>query len=427
MSWFSRAFFIVVALVAVAGLSSTVGCTRRGNNSPAPPTAMPQTTFYVNPKTGSDATGKGTSTAPYRSITKALSVVKKSTLGGLTIQLAIGAYTTSSGEVFPIVIPTGVTIAGINTSNRNPASGSFVAGYGEDTNLEKLLNAPAKTYFTTMEAPPGVSAVLDGVYIGVRAMKLVAPQKYASFDALGTLSASHVSFGAGLPQKRIYGGIIVPSGTLSCSACIVNGNRYAIAAFTVPGASSAPSVTLSGQISQSVVGGLDTGILTDGSATVNVANQTFQSMKYAYQDTLAAPTTYPSTAPTGSPTTSPYPSGSPTSGPYGSGTVDFGSPAGSVGGNVFIGATVSEISVTAANVTITAYGNTWNPNKQFANSSGQYPANRLFGVGPHGAHGQNVTVLAGIGSVVKVGPLLSPTPTPSPPPSTSPSPSPSPT
>ena len=407
MPWFSRAFFAVVAIFVLGGLWSTAGCTRRGNNSPAPPTTPPQTTFWVDPKTGSDTTGKGTQTAPYKTITKALSVVARSTTTGLTVQLDVGTYSAASGEIFPLVVPNGVSVTGTNYGGRNPAAGSLVEGYGEDTNLEKVLGAPAHSFYTTMEVLAGFSVTLNNLYLGTKAVKLGFNQRYASFDALGGLSASNVAFGVGL-QRAVDGGIIVPSGTLSCTACAINGDRYAIEAFTVP-AASAPTITLTGQISQSIIGGTFTGILTDGTPTVSAANQTFRSKTYAYADTLAV-------------STSPSPSASPTSGPYG-GTVDFGSPGGSVGGNIFIGAAKSEVFVSLTGVSVTAYGNIWNANVQGTNALGEYVRTIVFGA-RRAISGRNVTVP--LGSTVAVGPILQPTPTPTPYGSATPSPTPSP-
>lgn len=66
-----------------------------GNWGPWTTTAIvatfPSNTIYVGP-TGNDTTGKGTSTAPYASLTKALSVIPKD-LGGQTIKISIASGT----------------------------------------------------------------------------------------------------------------------------------------------------------------------------------------------------------------------------------------------------------------------------------------------------------------------------------------------
>ncbi|MEH2377623.1 MAG: DUF1565 domain-containing protein [Nostoc sp.] len=72
----------------------------------APATAA---VIYVNPATGADRTGVGTtSTAPYKSISFALSQAQS----GAVIQLAPGNYNQQSGESFPLLLKPGVTLRG---------------------------------------------------------------------------------------------------------------------------------------------------------------------------------------------------------------------------------------------------------------------------------------------------------------------------
>jgi hypothetical protein len=101
------------------------------------------------------------------------------------------------------------------------------------------------------------------------------------------------------------------------------------------------------------------------------------------------------------------------------GTVDFGGGlADSPGGNIFLGAGISEISIVRRYETVTALDDTWNPLQQGAGGSGQYKRMKTFG---SGASGKNVTILHNArGSTVTVGPAVVPTPSASP--STSPSP-----
>lgn len=103
------------------------------------------------------------------------------------------------------------------------------------------------------------------------------------------------------------------------------------------------------------------------------------------------------------------------------GAVDFGGGfTDSPGGNIFLGARVSEISIVRASETITALDDTWNPSQQGASRHGQYRRMFTFGAG---AHGKNVTILHNArGSTVTVGPAVLPTPTPSIGPSISPTP-----
>lgn len=80
----------------------------------ATPTVVAQvplgtTTLYVNPFLGQDAPGAGSNdAAPYRTITYALQQAQP----GTVVQLARGTYTQTTGEVFPLSIPSGVTLRG---------------------------------------------------------------------------------------------------------------------------------------------------------------------------------------------------------------------------------------------------------------------------------------------------------------------------
>jgi hypothetical protein len=382
------------------------GCTRYGKPTPIPPTTAPLTTLDVNPVSGNDTTGNGTSEKPYKTLTKALEVVKASTLTGLTIQLAPGLYTVRSGEKFPIVIPTGVTINGSGyTGPSGFSSGTFVNGIGEDVALEKLLNSRSGTIFTTLEVAASVTSVsLNNVYLGVTRFGNVSSSiSYSSLDTLGSVGVSHSSLGAGTPfaGHRKGVGIAVPSGNLNCVGCAIAGGDVALLAFSLPNAS-APLLTLSGQPSQSVIGG-GIGIATDGTAGVTGSFIVFRSKAYGYRDSVA-----------------------PVASPSGSillGTIDFGNGGNlSQGGNSFVNVGTSGISVTLPSVQVDAEGNNWTPNAQGADAHGQYPKHRIFDAG---AQGPNVTIAGNAqGAAVIVGPIPPPTATPSSGPTTSPSASP---
>ena len=111
-AWASRFFFSVVAVMALAALMSGTACTRWGKPSAIPATITPISSIYVNPTTGSDTSGNGTQTKPYKTLTKAVDVLgtSKSLRLGVTINLSNGDYTAANGEKFPIVIPTAVSL-----------------------------------------------------------------------------------------------------------------------------------------------------------------------------------------------------------------------------------------------------------------------------------------------------------------------------
>jgi hypothetical protein len=423
MSRLGRTLFFFVAAIALGLVIGSTACTRRGGNGVIPsPSPTPVMTYYVNPATGKD-TNSGTAGSPFKTIGKALKVASGSkSPTGVTITLAPGAYTTASGEVFPLVVPSGVSIslAG-NGYGRTVAKGTYINGYGEDTFLEKALSSkPPRKFYATLVVPGGIALTLDKVYIGTTKVPPVG--YYASVDVLGSLSASSDTFAIGARSSTI-GGIVVPSGTLTCFGCFVLGPDYAIKAFTAPSATSGPSLTLSGP-GHSVIAGGD-GIRTDGSAMITASSQVFQSRNSAYTDSLALPSTSPSASPTGSPSPSPT-----ASAPYGGGSVDFGYGAqNSLGGNTFVGSK-TEINVTIGGYRVSARNNTWNVivrGPQHTNAAGQYPKTRVFGAG---ADGQNVRIAGNaVGGTVVVGPPTPPTATPSPTPygSATPSPTASPT
>jgi parallel beta-helix repeat protein len=68
------------------------------------------TVLYVNPSTGTDATGRGTAAAPLKTITYALEQISEGT--PTVIQLATGQYSEQSGERFPLRLKSNVTLLG---------------------------------------------------------------------------------------------------------------------------------------------------------------------------------------------------------------------------------------------------------------------------------------------------------------------------
>ncbi|MHC5598552.1 MAG: DUF1565 domain-containing protein [Nostoc sp.] len=69
-------------------------------------------TLYVNPITGND-TNTGSRLNPFKSLTRALKLTQIPTI----IHLESGTYNAASGEVFPLIIPRGVTVVG-NEANK---------------------------------------------------------------------------------------------------------------------------------------------------------------------------------------------------------------------------------------------------------------------------------------------------------------------
>lgn len=407
--WAGRLFFALVGAVATAALLSGTACTRWGQPGPITPTIAPLTSLYVNPNTGSDATGNGSLAKPYATLTKAVSVLASAKVlspSGVTINMSAGDYDVAKGERFPIVVPTGVTIMGSGYGS-GPRSGAFLDGAGEDVLFERVVGAPSGTAFTTLEIGRAAPVNLSNVYVGASRLRLPSSgAEYASLDVLGTLVSSDATFGAGIVSNaRDVNGVLVAGGSFTCSSCEIHGNNFGIGGLSVPVPTSSPvgvppSITLNHSNADATIAAKVVDIITDGSVTVTATGQAFERGEYAFEDALSPVTT--SLTPGG---------------------VDFGGGfAQSNGGNIFIGARTSEIVLVRPGETVSALDDTWNPGQQGANRNGQYTKKVTFG---SGAAGRNVSIKHNAsGSTVTVGPAPVPTPTVSP--SSSPSPTPTP-
>ncbi len=404
--WVARFFFSVVAALAVAGVIGGTACTRWGTPNPVTPTVAPLSNLYVDASTGSDTTGNGSMSKPYKTLTKAVAVLtaaKSVSPSGVTITLEPGNYDSANGEVFPIVVSKSVTITGSNYAS-GPKSGSFVNGLGEDTFFEQVVHAPPKSAYATIDVIPPAAVSLGSLYVGASKVKLPSSRAfYASLDVLGTVTAGVATFGAGIATSpRNVDGVIVPGGSFSCESCSIRGNDFGIGALSVTVPTSSPSATgptvaLTHGQGDSTISASVANILTDGSVNVTASGETFARAYYAYADALQAVVVTPVR-----------------------GTVDFGGGAGgSSGGNDFIGARSTEILVTRRFETVSALDDVWNPNQQRSDRNGRYPRTITFAAG---ASGKNVTIHSdATGSTVTVGPAPVPTPTPTTTPSTSPS------
>jgi hypothetical protein len=410
--WFTRLFFSVVAAFAVTGVVTGTGCTRWGQPGPVTPTVAPLSALYVSATTGSDTSGNGSMSKPYKSLTKAVDVLvaaKSLSPMGVTITMASGDYDAANGETFPIVIPTGVSIVGQNYGS-GFARGVFINGSGEDTIFEKLVDAPPHSAYTTLEIVPPASVSITQVYVGASQLKLPGSNSvYESLDDIGTVSATTATFGAGITALRHnVTGVLVPGGSFSGTSCEIHGNEFGIGALSVPIATAspssvAPSITLTHSGSDSIIAAKGFGIVTDGSVDVNVSGETFEQEQYAFSDALKPIVAVPLR-----------------------GTTDFGGGASnSSGGNNFLGAKISAIFIIRRGETVSALDNVWNPNEQGSSGNGSYRRTHRFA---SGATGRNVTIRHdAVGSTVMVGPAPVPTPTPSISPSITPSTSPTPT
>ncbi len=80
--------------------------------------------LYVNPDLGNDKTGNGSTLAPWKTISQALQIAAPSTV----IMLSPGTYSPQTGEIFPLMLKSGVSIQGDTT---NKGKNTIIRGGGE--------------------------------------------------------------------------------------------------------------------------------------------------------------------------------------------------------------------------------------------------------------------------------------------------------
>lgn len=115
----------LAALLLIAGSSTLILSQLKAGAAPTLTAQVPAsgTIIYVNSATGKDTAGNGTTESPYKTITFALS---KAT-AGTVVQVAPGNYSKDSGETFPLVLNSGVTLQG---DEANKGAGIVIIGGG---------------------------------------------------------------------------------------------------------------------------------------------------------------------------------------------------------------------------------------------------------------------------------------------------------
>ena len=125
------------AIAQVVPSSSPLGEIAR---KPSPQEFIQINLLHVNPITGNDGQGNGTSETPYKTITQALKVAQPNTV----ILLAPGTYSNRSGEQFPLALKPDVIIQG-NPQNRGQniiieGSGYFISPSAAGQNITILTS-----------------------------------------------------------------------------------------------------------------------------------------------------------------------------------------------------------------------------------------------------------------------------------------------
>ncbi|MTJ07112.1 DUF1565 domain-containing protein [Anabaena sp. UHCC 0204] len=115
----------LAALLLITGSSTLIPSQVKADTTPNLIAQVPSNTsvIYVNSATGQDTSGAGTTEAPYKTISFALSQAQP----GTVIQVAPGSYTKDSGETFPLVLNSGITLQG---DESNKGTGTLIIGGG---------------------------------------------------------------------------------------------------------------------------------------------------------------------------------------------------------------------------------------------------------------------------------------------------------
>jgi parallel beta-helix repeat protein len=102
--------FVGVATTALLGIADTAIAQPSAPNQMlvGEKTMSQVNVLFVNPSVGNDKLGNGGERAPLKTITQALQVAKPNTV----IILSRGTYSTQTGEIFPLILKTGVSIQG---------------------------------------------------------------------------------------------------------------------------------------------------------------------------------------------------------------------------------------------------------------------------------------------------------------------------
>ncbi len=126
-----------------------------------------QSVIYVNAATGNNSTGTGSVSAPFKTITKALSV---SAVEGDSIKVAPGTYNTSLGETFPIEMLSGRKLIGVSGAKATviDAAGSKNRVFNciGNSNTTVIQGFTISNGFAIDTSSSGVTSKGGGIFIG---------------------------------------------------------------------------------------------------------------------------------------------------------------------------------------------------------------------------------------------------------------------
>jgi uncharacterized repeat protein (TIGR01451 family) len=143
-------------------------------------------TVYVDPITGSDTTGTGSASAPWRSIKRAIQTVS----AGDTISALAGTYSTATGETFPINLPPGVKLMG--------AGRDVVTIQGQSSQPVIYIGSSSTDFFSdTLISDVTVRGGSSGV-------QLYSTQSYVDSPTILNVRAIANSIGIAIDTSAVY-------------------------------------------------------------------------------------------------------------------------------------------------------------------------------------------------------------------------------
>ncbi|MEW6363734.1 MAG: DUF1565 domain-containing protein [Acidobacteriota bacterium] len=337
-------------------------------------------TVYVDVNRGNDTTGDGTLDKPFKTITKGLSVAT----GGTTVSIASGYYAESTGETFPLMVPTGVIVQGAGQNSTTVYGGGtyhspllaldrnvmFVAGNGSALKAIGLMGGGQ--FGVWIE---DVAATIAGIralafsyntiqVVGTGSLQLQSSTIEAAL-LYGVRAENHCTttidgcafrwnwFGAGGTSDQTT--TISNTSFLASSATDLSFSALGAGPISVTGSAFASAANSAIQNIAMQLGGLDAGSLITGNSVAG----SYQVGIYLIQ----SPVTFRNNSVTGCTLVGAYSIES---------AADFGT-AGSPGGNTFHNLATGQANLrNVGNQLVTAVGNAWDqwPSVDF---TGTYP------------------------------------------------------
>lgn len=208
--------------------------------------------YYVNASTGSNSSGNGTQSTPWKTITYALNQISGS---GHTLNVAAGTYNAALGETFPIMMNNGVSLVGAGM-------GVSIIDAGATSSVIRCISiVDASTKVEGFTIKGGSSSLGGGFYLSAGSALMIMNNKITG------------NSGAGIYAEN--------------SSPLIKGNQitdniYSVGV-NVTGSTSAPRIV------NNVIAKNSTGIGCSGSSHARIINNTISEGSYGINISSAQP------------------------------------------------------------------------------------------------------------------------------------------